>query len=103
MADCSGVFVDFAWRRAINCSGTDIRASQEQPVLVSGFQYTVTTDGGQKEIWFVITNVFDLRSLPGFAVGEAPTGVDDPNLQIPYHSGGSEKFEMESGPCEEES
>jgi len=50
-------------------------------------------------IWFFITNVMDFRTLPGFEKGTAPTGSDDPDLQIPYHVGGEEDFELDSEDC----
>lgn len=88
---------DFAWRRAVNVSGTDIRASKEQPVLVEGFQYTIVT-GDTIEIWFFITNVMDFRALPGFDEGSDAT--DD--AQAPYHEGGETDFKLDGRTCAED-
>lgn len=94
----SDPFFDFAWRRAANGSKTNVRASEEEPILVFGFQYTIINEG-VAEIWFCITNVFDLRALPDFEKGTAPTGEDDPDLLVPYSSGGGTDFKLGSKSC----
>jgi len=81
-------------RAPINHSKTIIRASPGEPILVSG----VLERRDDKEV-FVISSVMDLRALPGFAVGTAPTTGDDALLQIPFHSGGAEDFKLDSADC----
>jgi hypothetical protein len=87
----------WAWRRCVNRSKTDIRASAAEPILVAGYEQVIRQ--GSTYRFFIITDVMDFRSLPGFVVGDAPTGADDPDLQIPYHSGGNTDFEMSSEDC----
>ncbi len=87
---------DFAWRRAINVSGTDIRASRDQPVLVEGFQYTIVQNE-VANVWFFITNVMDLRVTPGFVKGSDQ--IED--AQAAFHRGGDNTFEMGRNECED--
>jgi len=87
-----------SWRAAVNISGTDIRASADMPVTCGGFLQELGIGDNTYEL-FVITNVMDFRALPGFIKGSVPGGTDDPNLQIPYHSGGAEDFELDSADC----
>lgn len=82
----------------INLSKTDIRASKAEPVLVTGFRYSLLIEGTRHE-WFVISNVMDFRALPGFLKGDEPVSTDDPDLQIPYHSGGDNSFTLDSTDC----
>jgi hypothetical protein len=42
---------------------------------------------------------FDMRSLPGFVAGSVPGGSDDPDMQVPYHSGGQQHFKLDSEDC----
>lgn len=88
----------WAWRKAVNRSKTDIRASSDEPVFVAGQEKTIR-QGGLTYRWFIITDVMDFRALPGFVVGSAPTGDDDPDLQIPFHRGGNTDFELNSEDC----
>ena len=89
----AATFFDYAWRRAVNVSGTAIRASEEHPILVEGFQYTLKV-GDVVEVWFFITNVMDFRTLPGF---------DDTESQIPYHHDNNKSFVLDSEQCPDES
>ena len=82
-------------RDAINLSQTEVRSG----VLVGGYEQIVEQDDTEEKV-FVITSVMDFSGLPGFAEGTAPTGDDDPDLQIPYHSGGATDFKLNSGPCD---
>ena len=88
----------WAWRRGVNRSKTDLRASDDEPILVAGYEQTIRQDGGLYRL-FVITDVMDFRAIPGFEVGTTPAGADDTDLQIPYHSGGNTDFEMSSEDC----
>lgn len=87
----------WAWRRGVNRSKTDIRASASEPILVTGYEQVIVQ--GSTYRLFIITDVMDFRALPGFEVGTAPTGDDDPDLQIPYHSGGENHFKLDSQDC----
>lgn len=84
---------------AINLSSTEIRASPTEPIVLSGFVRYITNDDGDTEEVFIITNVTDLRCLPGFAIGIEPPGEDDGHLQIPYHPGGKREFQLDSEQC----
>jgi len=75
----------------INASGTDIRASVAEPVLVLGFEETV----GDTDM-FTIVNVMDFRGLPGYVIGVTATDTD---TQIPYHVGGEGDFQLDSEAC----
>ena len=90
---------DFAWRRALNLSGTAIRGSVKDPVMVSGYQYVLTVGEGlntHKELWFIIENVFDLRSLPGFDAVSTP---GENTSQAPFHGSGRKDFKLGRGVC----
>lgn len=41
----------------------------------------------------------DFRAMPGYAIGTEPTGDDDEDLQIIYHSGGEDHFKLDSEDC----
>ena len=41
----------------------------------------------------------DFRALPGYAIGTAPEGDDDEDLQIIFHSGGEDSFKLDSEDC----
>lgn len=92
-----------AWRACVNISGTDIRASEAEPVVGAGYVQDIAqedTDGDLvKHRVFFVTNVMDMRALPGFLEGTATTGDDDPDLQIPYHEGGATDFKLSSEDC----
>jgi len=88
----------WAWRRGVNRSKTDIRASDDEPILVAGYEQTIRQDDSRYRL-FIITDVMDFRAIPGFEVGTAPADADDADLQIPYHSGGNTNFEMSSEDC----
>ena len=83
-------------RTPVNFSGTTLRASEDEPILVSGHMVRVfgSDDEGvnietQKyvEVLFYISNVMDFRSLPGYE-----KGTTDADAQAPYHPGESEEF-----------
>ena len=82
----------------INLSETDIRASVSEPIVMTG---DVDGAGPSSETpdGLILHQNFDFRSLPGYAKGTAPGGSDDPDLQIPYHSGGVSDFKLDSEDC----
>lgn len=90
-----------AWRAAVNESGTDVRASTGQPVVVGGYDQRIAQEDslGAKQIFkvFVITSIFDMRALPGFVEGTLP----EADAQAAFHQGGSSAFELGHGECEE--
>jgi len=66
-------------------------------VMVAGSLLRITEEGESVE-YFVLPWP-DHRGLPGYAKGTAPTGDDDADLQIIYHSGGEESFKLDSEDC----
>ena len=87
-----------AVRAVYNSSPTEIRGSVADPVICQGREESKTV-GGASHKMFIVENVMDLRGLPGYAKGTAPTAGDDPDLQIPYHSGGDKDFKLDSVEC----
>lgn len=87
-----------AIRAVYNSSMTRIRGSVADPVICQGREDTKTVGGFQYKM-FIVESVMDLRTLPGYATGTAPTGPDDPDLQIPFHSGGDAAFKLDSEEC----
>jgi len=69
----------------INASGTTIRSSTAEPVLVLGFRDTV--DGDKS---FVIVNVMDFRGMPNY---------DKAAMQIPFHDVANGDFLLDAEAC----
>ena len=68
-----------------NLSETPIRATASDAVIITGpIIYGKMMAG----------NIMDMRALPGFARGAAPTGGDDPDQQVVRHVGGETEFEL---------
>ena len=91
-------------RTPVNFSGTTLRASEDEPILVSGHMVrvfgaddAVVNAESQKsvEVLFYISNVMDFRSLPGYEKG---TDKDD-DAQAPYHEGDSGEFRLGREDC----
>ena len=66
-------FDDFAWRRVINCTGSTIRASYDQPIVLLGFQMIIELDG-EVHAYFIATSQVELRALEqlGHRYGSSP-------------------------------
>lgn len=58
----------WAWRRCVNRSKTDIRASAAEPILVAGYEQVIQQMSTYR--LFIITDVMDHRAFPGFVAGE---------------------------------
>ena len=93
-------FYDYAWRQGVNVSGTEIRASEAEPVVVQGYQYTTIDPEGGVNVWFMICNIFDMRSLPGYERGTIDPEDPGEGLQIPFHLPEEIGFKLDATKCE---
>ena len=89
---------ELAFRLGFNVSESLFRADHDEPIIVVGTQSIIEVEGFTTRI-FNVANNYDLRSMQGYLKGTAPTIDDDPGLQIPFHSGGSGAFQLNSGSC----
>ena len=79
--------------QGINFSVTDIRATTAEPILVSGYRAKVDDVDS-----FIVVNVMDFRSLPGYAIGVAAQDPDQ--MQVPYHAASEGDFKLDSEDCQ---